>query len=130
MNSWEEKPEDRPTFTQQLKCLSAILALIAEYMDFNTISNPNAIDITPVSITTPTDDNTTSRTSNHDVNNVVKSPTCDESSSESKDAALYPFCNRISAYKDDDLEARTNEIPEKSKDFEIDSCIDEDCSYI
>ena len=141
LNCWEERPEDRPTFTMQLKCLST-LALMDEYIDIHTISNPNATDaigITPVSINTPSDDNPSDRVygnanvTSHEniydvIYDVINPPTSEESSIECRPPAIVPSCN--SAPKDDDLAASTSENPEKDEYIRVESCEDEEIGYI
>ena len=141
LNCWEERPEDRPTFTMQLKCLSALL-LMDEYIDVHTISNPNATDttdITPVSITTPSDANpsdqvysNTNPTSDENIYDVIydiiNPPTSDESSIENRPPAIIPSCN--SAPKDNDLASYTSENEEKDEYIRVESCEDEEIAYI
>ena len=144
LNCWEERPEDRPTFIIQLKCLSAIL-LLDEYIDIHTISNPNATDATaatdktPVSIITPSDANPSDRvygnvnmTSDEDIYDtiydVIKPPTSDESSIENRPPAIIPSCN--SAPKDNDLASYTSEKEEKDEYIRVESFEDEEIAYI
>ena len=142
LNCWEERPEDRPTFTMQLKCLSSLILMDDEYIDMHTVSNPNATDatdITPVSITTPSDANPSGRvcsnanmTSDEDIYDiiydVIKSTTSDESSIENRPPAIVPPSN--SASKDDDLVSYTSENEENDEYIRVESCEDEEIGYI
>lgn len=47
LNCWKDRPEHRPTFTQQVESFSTLLDSMADYLDFFTISNPIAQNAMP-----------------------------------------------------------------------------------
>lgn len=46
-NCWELSPDARPSFALVVTSLSSLLELMADYMDFFTLSNPTATVNTP-----------------------------------------------------------------------------------
>ena len=84
MKCWVERPEHRPTFTQQIKDLSTILELQAGYL--NCFTNYNGM--------------TTS-------NDAWMPPSSDGPSGEERDAVIDPLSNKKGAPTDDNMTAHT-----------------------
>ena len=112
MKCWEEKPEYRPTFTQQIEDLSTLLELQAGYLGCSAGDNGTAEEIDPMPTSMSSDDiamtsNGTSdavvATSNED----LLSPSSDVPSGEERDAVIDPLSNKEGAPTDDNMAAHT-----------------------
>lgn len=44
---WEAKADFRPSFSQMVNNLCSLLESMSDYLEFFTINNPNALDVTP-----------------------------------------------------------------------------------
>ena len=97
MKCWEKRPEDRPTFTHQLKDLSTILELTAEYM------HCLAFDPMPTTIVS---NDTVSASTTIATNNDLSSS--EVSSGEEKDVMIInPLCYSEDESRDANVTAHT-----------------------
>ena len=103
MKCWEERPEDRPTFTQQLKDLSTILELTAEYM-YCLAFRKSIVSIDPMPTTILSNDTVTESTIIATNNDLSSS---EVSSGEEKDVIINPLCYSEDAPRDASVTTHT-----------------------
>ena len=107
MKCWEEKPEHRPTFMQQVEDLSTLLELQAGYLGSLAVDNGTVKQIDPTPTSMSSGDvvmasNGTSDAVMATSNEGLLSPSSDVPSGEERDAMIDPLCNKEGAPTDDD----------------------------
>ena len=109
MKCWEEKPEHRPTFTQQIKDLSILLELQAGYLGCFAVDNEPVKETDPIPSPIPSDDITIMSSGIRDIasNEDMLSPSSERPSSEERGVVIDPLSNKEGALTDDNMTAHT-----------------------
>ena len=112
MKCWEEKPEHRPTFTQQIEDLSTLLEVQAGYLGCLAVDNGTVEEIDPMPTSISSDviamaSNGTSDAVMATSNEGLLSSSSNMPSGEERDAVVDPLSNKEGAPTDENMATHT-----------------------